>query len=152
MVINKINIPRAAININIIAIWFSLTNVVVAAEVGGESEIKQANISMLVLKKETRTYNAHGYGAGVSHWDSGAGVSVALPDQSRWSLYFRYSCNILPFLRISVTGENDTISVSFTSYTNLGSMMSDNNTGAVIRSDIYWAECARLCFAVYLQS
>merc|ERR1719195_217446 len=87
-------------------------------EVGGESEIKQANISMLVLKKETRTYNAHGYGAGVSHWDSGAGVSVALPDQS------------------SVTGANDTISVSFTSYTNLGSMMSDNNTGAVIRSPV----------------
>ena len=43
---------------------------------------------------------------------------------------------IVTFLRISVTGANDTISVSFTSYTNLGSMMSDNNTGAVIRSDI----------------
>ena len=36
-------------------------------------------------------------------------------------------------LPVSVTGANDTISVSFTSYTNLGSMMSDNNTGAVIR-------------------
>ena len=83
MVINKINIPRAVINIYVTAISLSLTNVVVTSEVGGESEIKQANISMLVLKKDTRTYNAHGYGAGVSHWDSGAGVSVALPDQSR---------------------------------------------------------------------
>ena len=48
-----------------------------------------------------------------------------------------YSTNIFVtfyhVLPISVTGANDTISVSFTSYTNLGSMMSDNNTGAVIR-------------------
>ena len=30
-----------------------------------------------------------------------------------------------------MTGANDTISVSFTSYTNLGSMMSDNKTGII---------------------
>merc|ERR1719495_446050 len=67
-------------------------------EIGGSSEIKLANISMLVLKKKNRMTNGHS--CGVSRWNSGAGVQVSLPDQP------------------SLTGSNDTISVSFTSYKN----------------------------------
>jgi len=86
-------------------------------EIGGTSEIKLANISMLVLKKQNRMTNGHS--CGVSRWNSGAGVQVSLPDQP------------------SLTGSNDTISLSFTSYKNLGQMMSDNRkTGATIRSPV----------------
>ena len=81
--------------------------------------MQTANISMLVMKKglsvttgDGATYNAHGYG--LSRWENGAGVSVELPDQE------------------SLTGDcNNTISLGFTSYTNLGSMMSDNKTGII---------------------
>ena len=83
--------------------------------------MKSANISMLVMKKglslstgDGVTYNAHGYG--LSRWEGGGGVKVELPDQE------------------SLTGDsNNTITLGFTSYTNLGSMMSDNKTG-IIRS------------------
>ena len=83
--------------------------------------MQTANISMLVMKKglslstgDGATYNAHGYG--LSRWEGGGGVKVELPDQE------------------SLTGDsNNTITLGFTSYTNLGSMMSDNKTG-IIRS------------------
>lgn len=83
--------------------------------------MQTANISMLVMKKglglttgDGTTYNAHGYG--LSRWEGGGGVKVELPDQE------------------SLTGDsNNTITLGFTSYTNLGSMMSDNKTG-IIRS------------------
>ena len=67
---------------------------------------------MLVMKKKHRMTNGHS--CGVSVWDSDR-VQVQLPDQE------------------SVTGTNDTISVSFTSYKNLGQMLSDNKTSGVIR-------------------
>lgn len=92
-----------------------------STDIGDQSEMQTANISMLVMKKrlsvttgDGATYNAHGYG--LSRWENGAGVSVELPDQE------------------SLTGDcNNTISLGFTSYTNLGNMMSDNKTG-IIRS------------------
>jgi len=79
-------------------------------ELDSRSEIKLANISMLVMKRRLGREE-------VSHWDS-PGVKVDLPDQD------------------TISHNNQTVSVSFTSYNNLGQMMSDSKTGANIRSPV----------------
>ena len=68
---------------------------------------------MLVLKKKLN--RAADKKRVSSKWNNGGGVTVELPDQD------------------AVTDTNDTISVSFTSYKNLGQMMSDSKTGGFIR-------------------
>ena len=74
-------------------------------DVGSESEIELANISMVVMKRRL-------VGGGHSDWSSD-GVDVMLPDQSSLT-------------DNSVSGDQDVVSVSFTKYNNLGQMMSDN--------------------------
>ena len=67
-----------------------------------------ANISMLVMKKRLGQ-------EAVSKWNS-LGVKVELPDQE------------------TISNNNETVSLGFTSYNNLGAMMSDSSTGGNVRS------------------
>jgi len=69
-------------------------------DVGTKTEIKLANISMTVMKKQLSENTS-------SEWEAGA-VKVKLPDQS----------NI---------AQDSSVTVSFTSYNNLGSMMNLDN-------------------------
>lgn len=79
-------------------------------ELDTSSEIQLANISMLVMKKRLGQ-------EAVSKWNS-LGVKVELPDQE------------------TISNNNETVSLGFTSYNNLGAMMSDSSTGGNIRSPV----------------
>jgi len=76
-------------------------------DIGSKTEIKLANISMTVMKKRLSENTS-------SEWDSGA-VKVNLPDQS------------------NIAQDDSSVTVSFTSYNNLGSLM---NADDDIRSPV----------------
>ena len=79
----------------------------ISTELDTSSEIQLANISMLVMKRRLGQEE-------VSKWDSSR-VSVSLPDQG------------------TISNNKETVSLGFTSYTNLGKMMSQRSTGGDIR-------------------
>ena len=81
------------------------------ADLDSSEEIKLANISLLVMKRRLGRQNS-------TKWDS-SGVMVELPDQE------------------TISEDNKSVSVSFTSYNNLGHLMSDDQTGAYIRSEYF---------------
>jgi len=79
-------------------------------ELDSREEIRLANISLLVMKRRLGLENS-------TKWDS-PGVVVDLPDQE------------------NISEDKKSVSVSFTSYNNLGQLMSDEHTGANIRSPV----------------
>ena len=99
-------------------------------EPGTKTEIRLANISMIVMKKKRRNIEEDDV---VTTWDTGAGVRVELPVTSE-------------------AGEG--VSLSMASYNNLGPLMSGGAGGQITRSSVLavnilgdgtggWTELAR---------
>ena len=82
-------------------------------EPGTETEIRLANVSMIVMKRRRSTELEEE--DTVTTWDTGAGVRVELPVTS---------------------GAGDTVSLSMASYNNLGPLMSGGKRGQVTRSSV----------------
>jgi len=85
-------------------------------EPGAKTEIRLANVSMVVMKN-MRKENM------VSRWETESGVKVELP--------------VGPKKKSDLTpSEDQTVSVSFTTYNNLGNLFSDNTKGQYIRGSV----------------
>ena len=80
-------------------------------EPGTETEIRLANVSMIVMKR--RRSSELGEADTLTTWDTGAGVRVELP---------------------ATPGAGDTVSLSMASYNNLGPLMSGGARGQVTSS------------------
>lgn len=84
-------------------------------EPGTETEIRLANISMIVMKRRRRRSTELEEEDTVTTWDTGTGVRVELP---------------------ATPGAGDTVSLSMASYNNLGPLMSGGARGQVTRSSV----------------